>query len=358
MKVQFLDIARQHAPIQAELDATIEQVVKSGWYIGGEYVDRFENEFAKYLSVNHCVSCGNGTDALELILEAMGIGPDDEVIVPSFTWVSDAEAVARCGAKPVFADVNLTTFNLSVDNINPYITSQTKAIIAVHLFGLPCDMDPIKDLCEEHGIKLIEDCAQSHGAHYKDQKIGTIGDAALFSFYPTKNLGALGDGGAVVTNDKSLNDKIRLIKDHGQTQRDKHVLVGRNSRLDTIQAAILSVKLQYLDQWNKERERLADVYLNELANTNLALPISQKGRVWHQFTVLSEQRDDLRVHLSEAGVQTAIHYPTPIHKMTTFNNDLNLPNAEKIASQILSLPIYPGLTEAKQEYVIDMIKRF
>jgi len=358
MKVPFLDINKQHDSIRHALDEAIAKVINSGWFIGGEYVERFENEFATYLGAKHCVTCGNGTDALELILEAYEIGAGDEVIIPSFTWVSDAEAVVRAGAKPVFADVAIDTFNLSVENIRPLITDQTKAVIAVHLFGLHADLSSLKSLCNAQEIKLIEDCAQAHGAVYQNQKVGTIGDAALFSFYPTKNLGALGDGGAVVTNSTDLADRIRLIKDHGQPVRDQHLLAGRNSRLDSLQAAVLSLKLKHLDAWNAERARLAAVYLKELENTSLKLPRMQKGRVWHLFTVLSEHRDELKDHLAKADIQTAVHYPTPLHKMNAFKHELSLPNAEQISDQILSLPIYPGLTKVQQAHVIDTIKRF
>lgn len=358
MKVPFLDINKQHDSIRHKLDEAVAKVINSGWFIGGEYVERFENEFASYLDAQHCVTCGNGTDALELILEAYEIGAGDEVIIPSFTWVSDAEAVVRAGAKPVFADVAIDTFNLSVENIRPLITNQTKAVIAVHLFGLPADLAPLKSLCDTHDIKLIEDCAQAHGAVYQNQKVGTIGDAALFSFYPTKNLGALGDGGAVVAYSSDLADRIRLIKDHGQPVRDQHLLAGRNSRLDSLQAAVLSLKLKHLDAWNVERARLAAVYLKELENTSIKLPLMQQGRVWHLFTVLSAQRDELKDHLAKADIQTAVHYPTPLHKMNTFKHELSLPNAEIISSQILSLPLYPGLTETQQAHVINTIKRF
>ncbi|MEP2772526.1 MAG: DegT/DnrJ/EryC1/StrS family aminotransferase [Fulvivirga sp.] len=356
MKVPFLDIKKQHESIRHALDEAVAKVINSGWFIGGEYVERFENEFATYLGAKHCVTCGNGTDALELILEAYEIGAGSEVIMPSFTWVSDAEAVVRSGAKPVFADVAVDTFNLSADHIRPLITHKTKAIIVVHLFGLPCDLNPIKALCSEHGIKLIEDCAQAHGAVYQSQKVGTIGDAALFSFYPTKNLGALGDGGAVVTNSTDLADRIRLIKDHGQPVRDQHLLAGRNSRLDSLQAAVLSLKLKHLDAWNAERARLAADYLKELENTSLKLPLMQQGRVWHLFTVLSEHRDELKDHLAEADIQTAVHYPTPLHKMNAFKHELSLPNAEKLSSQILSLPLYPGLSEDNVRYIIGILQ--
>ncbi len=358
MKVPFLDINKQNEPIKKELSTAIEKVIDSGWFVGGEYVEQFEHAFAHYINADHCVSCGNGTDALELILEGMGIGAGDEVIVPSFTWVSDAEAVVRCGATPIFADVDIKTYDLSAELIASHITTRTKAVIAVHLFGLPCDLSPIKKLCVEHDLKLIEDCAQAHGALYQNQKVGTIGDAAAFSFYPTKNLGALGDGGAIVTNNTDLANKIRLIKDHGQTTRDVHKTTGRNSRLDSLQAAVLLLKLKQLDAWNTERAKLANMYLDRLSGNVKQLPMQQEGRVWHLFTILVEQRDALKSFLEAADIQTAIHYPTPIHKMAAFNNDLNLPNAEKIASQILSLPLYPGLTEAQQAHVIDTIKRF
>jgi len=360
MKVPFLDINKMHKPIQPELDEAIKSTVESGWYIGGDIVRNFENEFAKYLSVNHCVGCGSGTDALELILRALEIGPGDEVIVPSFTWVSDAEVVHMVGAKPVLADVEDEGHGLSVDSIKSKITTNTKAIIAVHLYGVPCDIKPIVELAKGHDLKVIEDCAQAHGATVNGSKVGGFGDAAAFSFYPTKNLGALGDAGAVVTNDSELAKKVRLLANHGQVVRDEHVLIGRNSRLDSLQAAVLSVKLKYLDQWNAERRRLAKLYIEQLKEIpSLQLPEYDDEYVYHLFVIRTEKRDALKVFLEKEGIQTAIHYPKAIHQIGAYESVASdLQYSEQAAAQVLSLPLYPGLSSEDVEFVAETIRRF
>lgn len=359
MKIPFLNLDRSHAAIESELEDAFRSVLDSGWFIGGKEVEKFENEFAKYIGVEHCVTCGNGTDALELILKAFGIGTGDEVILPSFTWVSDAEAVLNVGATPVLADINESNYLLSVDSVREKITANTKAIIAVHLYGSAAVLIGLRQLCKEHSVKLIEDCAQAHGAQIEGKQVGSIGDAAAFSFYPTKNLGALGDGGAVTTNNEELAHRIRLIANHGQSRRDEHEVVGRNSRLDPMQAAFLNIKLGYLDQWNKERERLAEVYLAELDGLPITLPENQPGRVFHLFVIALEERDSLKVHLENKGIQAAIHYPKAIHQISAYKQySSDLPNAEKAAAQVLSLPLYPGLIEEEVRMVTKEIRRF
>ncbi|MTI22752.1 DegT/DnrJ/EryC1/StrS family aminotransferase [Fulvivirga sp. RKSG066] len=358
MNIPFLELKRHHQDIQNELNAVTQKVVEEGWYVGGPRVKQFEEEFAAYLGARHCISCGNGTDALELVLEAMEIGPGDEVIIPSFTWVSNAEVVIRVGAKPVFADLPAHGYNISAEMIEPLININTKVIMAVHLYGVPCDMPAIMHLAKKHDIKVIEDCAQAHGAHIEGQKVGTFGNASAFSFYPTKNLGALGDGGAVVTNDNTLSDKIRLLADHGQQVRDKHLTVGRNSRLDTLQAAVLSLKLKHLDQWNAERAQLANQYLEGLKDCDLILPTSNESRVFHLFTIMSSRRDALKEHLSEKGIATAIHYPKAIHQIEAYHSNEHLPSAEKAASQILSIPLFPGLRKEEVSRLVEEVRRF
>jgi len=359
MKIPFLDLKLINKPIETQLKEAILQTVDSGWFIGGEPVEKFENAFTDYIGTTKCVSCGSGTDALELILQGYGIGPGDEVILPSFTWISDAEAVINVGAMPVFADINSSGYNLSFDDVESKITSKTKAIIIVHLFGIVCDPEPFISLSRKHSLKLIEDCAQAHGATFKSKKAGNLGDAAAFSFYPTKNLGALGDGGAITTNDNKLADQIRLLTNHGQIARDVHQISGRNSRLDTIQASILSVKLNYLEQWNEKRAELAKIYLKELSNSALDLPDLHKTSAYHLFVVRSYNRDALKTYLEENGIETAIHYPTPIHQMKPFIKEYNpLENAEKASKEVLSLPCNPAISSDQAQYLVDVIKRF
>lgn len=358
MKVPFLDLRRQQAEIKGKLLATTSNIIEEGWYIGGKHVEQFEQAFSGYLKAENCISCANGTDALELILRGFGIGQGDEVIVPSFTWVSDAEVVHAVGARPVFADIPVGSYCISEETIANLITSKTKAIIVVHLYGSPCDMDPIIDLGKEYGIKVIEDCAHAYGASYKGKKVGAIGDAAAFSFYPTKNLGALGDGGAIITNDAALAQTVRLLKDHGQKARDKHIAIGKNSRLDALQAAVLSLKLSYLDQWNDERRRLAQIYLSDMNRLNMKLPDNGIDRVFHLFVIQTALRNQLREYLLAQGIETAIHYPTPIHKIEAYQVSEVLPNSERAADEVLSLPLYPGMEDAEVEYVLDHIKAF
>ena len=358
MKVSFLNLRKQQAGLKEKLLATTSNIIEEGWYIGGKYVEQFEHAFSEYLKAGSCISCANGTDALELILRGFGIGKGDEVIVPSFTWVSDAEVVHAVGARPVFADIPMDSYCIAEETIANLITSKTKAIIVVHLYGSPCDMDPIINLGKKYGIKVIEDCAQAHGASYKGKMVGTIGDAAAFSFYPTKNLGALGDGGAIVTNDAALAHTVRLLKDHGQKARDKHVAIGTNSRLDALQAAVLSLKLSYLDQWNDERRRLAQIYLSGMNKMNVKLPDNKIDRVFHLFVIQTAFRNQLKEYLSEHGIETAIHYPTPIHKIEAYQVSEVLPNSERATREVLSLPLYPGMEDAEVEYVIKHIKAF
>ncbi len=358
--IKFLDLKALHAPIQDELSEAVQRVVASGWYIGGEEVRQFEEDFASYLKVGHCIGCASGTDALELILRAFGIGPGDEVIVPAMTWVSDAEAVKLVGATPVFADVLENEYTIDPRSISGQITERTRAIIAVHLYGLPCRMTEIMELAKKRDIKVIEDCAHSHGATLGGMKTGGLGDAAALSFYPTKNLGALGDAGAVTTNDPAVAEKIRLLSDHGQPTRDKHVLIGKTSRLDPIQAAVLNVKLKYLDQWNEVRASNARHFLEALQDTGLKLPYVPEGvtHVYHQFVIQSKQRNRLRDYLLTQGIETAIHYPKALPDLPIYNCERyragDFPVSERLSQTALSLPI---LAEASmQNHLVKQIK--
>ncbi|WP_421877803.1 DegT/DnrJ/EryC1/StrS family aminotransferase [Marinoscillum sp.] len=344
MQIPFFDLKRQIQNLKPELDEAINRVLGNGNFILGEEVSKFEQEFASYLSVAHCITCANGTDALELVLEALGIGRGDEVILPAFGWVSGAHAVRRARAKPVFVDVEISTGNIDVRLVQDAITDQTKAVMPIHLYGNPCDITTLRNICDKHQLYLIEDCAQAHGAEVEGQKVGTFGDAAIFSFYPTKNLGCFGDGGAVVTNDKNLADQIRMLRDYGRDGSGKFLFDGRNSRLDEIQAAVLRVKLGYLDQWNARRKEIASTYESALKGEGI---VKSDGSVHHQCVISVSDRDALRSHLEKSGIRTAIHYEfidTAAHHFTQSNT---------LCQSVLSLPCFPELTEKEIVYICD-----
>ncbi|MEM8567254.1 MAG: DegT/DnrJ/EryC1/StrS family aminotransferase [Bacteroidota bacterium] len=356
--IPLVDLNKLHGPIQEELNEVIHSVVRSGWYIGGEEVEKFEASFAEYCQVKYCIGCANGTDALELILRAYDIGEGHEVIIPALTWVSDAEVVKNVGAKPVFADVD-NYYTISPESIRNRLTPRTKALIAVHLYGQSCDMDEIRKLAAEYNLIVIEDCAQAHGAKFNGTKVGGLGNAAAFSFYPTKNLGALGDAGCVTTNDSVIAKKIHLLANHGQKERDVHVLSGTTSRLDPIQAAVLYVKLKYLDQWNAKRQDNARFYVNELTGSEFILPKFQQNafHVFHQFVIRSERRKAIREKLENNDIQTAIHYPTPLSNMPFFGNYRNCPNAEAFSQSVFSIPVHPSLGLADIQRVSEQLLR-
>ncbi len=354
--VRLIDLKQLHSSIEEKLLGAVQRVIESGWYIGGEEVRSFEMAFAQYIGVEHCVGCANGTDALEIILRAYDIGPGDEVIVPAMTWVSDAEAVCLIGAKPIFADVLPNEYTLDPAQVLRLVNHNTKAIIAVHLYGMPCRMDELVELAGSRNLIVIEDCAQSHGAEYMKKKVGGIGHAAAFSFYPTKNLGALGDGGAITTNDPDLAHRVRLIADHGQPRRDEHVFLGRNSRLDPIQAAVLNVKLHYLDEWNGFRQKFASDYQQALNGLyDFTRPVDGIKHVYHQFVVETENREQLRQKLDEAHIETGIHYPRPLNKMEYFGDYVSCPNSEILSERILSLPVHPALDFSDVEHVVEYL---
>ncbi|GAB4564159.1 MAG: DegT/DnrJ/EryC1/StrS family aminotransferase [Geothermobacteraceae bacterium] len=365
MKVPFLDLKTLHEEISDELKAAAGRVVDSGWYLLGPELGDFEREFSAYCEANHCVGVGNGLDALHLILRAYDIGPGDEVIVPSNTYIATWLAVSCTGAIPVPVEPDEGTGNLDPFLIEGAVTPRTKAILPVHLYGQPADMESICDLAREYKLKVVEDCAQAHGARYKGVRVGSLGDAAGFSFYPGKNLGALGDGGAVVTNDESLAEKIRVLRNYGSKIKYHNLVRGVNSRLDEIQAAFLRIKLAHLEGWNKRREVWAQKYLTGLAGCNeLILPdISDSTEpVWHLFVVRHPDRDGLQKYLAAHGVETLIHYPVPPHRQEAYRdlsiaNDA-LPVADMLASQVLSLPMGPHLNETQVDLVIDCVRSF
>ena len=362
--IPFFDLKRQYQQLQDGLEKVILNVLRGGNYIGGSVVGEFEDNLARYVGVGEVVSCGSCTHALEIILRAYNIGPGDEVIVPDFTWISDAEVVTAVGAKPVFVDVLPGKLTIDPDQVAMAINERTKAIIAVHLYGLPCRMAELMALGAKHGIKVIEDCAQSIGAMYQGKMVGTIGDAAAFSFYPTKNLGAYGDGGAITTNDKALAERIRLLSNHGQPRRDVHLIEGVNSRLDAIQAAVLNYKFNYLEQWTKRRQEIAKDYTEGINSPIVELPatVPQMESVHHLYVVRSNQRDRLMGHLSANGVATAIHYPHALHQMPAYaylnHQDAQYPVATYAASSVVSLPIFPELENSEVHKIIGHINKF
>lgn len=357
MTVPFVDLHRQYLRHQDELDAAMAQVISETAFISGRYAAQFEADFAKWLGVDHVIGCANGTDSIEILLDAFGVGPGDEVLVPAMTWISTAEAVGTRGAKPVFVDVD-ETWTMDPAGISERITDRTKGIIPVHLYGCPADMPRILAIAEQHGLFVLEDCAQAHGATVQGQKIGTWGHAATFSFYPGKNLGAYGDAGGMVTNDAALAEKARMIANHGQPRKHTHLLEGRNSRLDGLQAAILSVKLRHLDTWTSERQAHAAAYDLALAGSSLRLPIRPEGRssVHHLYVVEHDNRDALREKLTSKGIQTAIHYPHALPTMPCYAEwnaraTTEFPVATAMADRIVSLPMFPELTQAERDHV-------
>lgn len=361
--IPFLDLKSPYLELKSEIDEAIARVVNSGWFIGGPEVESFEAEFASYCGAAHCVGVANGLDALHLALRAMDVGPDDEVIVPSNTYIATWLAVSQCGATPVPVEPDEGTYNIDPALIEAAITSHTKVILPVHLYGQPADMDSILAIARKHGLRVLEDGAQAHGARYKGKRLGGHGDAVAWSFYPGKNLGALGDGGAVTTNDPQLADRVRVLRNYGSRVKYVNEVKGFNSRLDPIQAAILRVKLRYLDEWNTRRKSIAAQYLQELAETNLILPQvpAWADPVWHLFVIRHSQRDSLSERLVNAGIGTLIHYPIPPHKQEAYADagfqDGDFPLAERIAKEALSLPIGPQLLEKQACQVIEAVYR-
>ena len=362
--VPFLDLGAATAEIRFELDEAIGRVLASGRYVLGPEVEAFEREFSTFVGTDHCVGVGNGLDAIELALRALGVGTGDEVIVPSNTYVATWLAVTRLGARAVPVEPNLETYNLDPDRIADAITPRTRAIVAVHLYGQPADMDSLRIVASKRGLWLVEDAAQAHGAAYKGRQVGGLGDAAAWSFYPTKNLGALGDGGAVTTNDPSVADRVRILRNYGSRTKYVNEIRGVNSRLDELQAAVLRVKLPLLHEWNQRRRRIAARYLDGLRGAALGLPSTAPGvdPVWHLFVVRSNARDRLQEHLAKNDVQTLIHYPIPPHQQAAYA-DLGypvgaFPIAERIHRECLSLPIGPHLTDDQVGAVINAVRSF
>jgi dTDP-4-amino-4,6-dideoxygalactose transaminase len=365
MNIPFLDLHAPYEELKSEMDAAYQRVMKSGWFILGAEVEAFEREFAAYCEAKHCVGVSNGLEALHLILRAYGIGAGDEVIVPANTFIATWLGVSYAGATPVPVEPDPRSYNLDPANVEAVITSKTKAIMPVHLYGQPADMDPILEIAKRHNLKVIEDAAQAQGARYKGRVAGNIGDAAGFSFYPGKNLGALGDAGAVVTNDDAVAEQIRIFRNYGSRVKYHHDLKGFNSRLDEMQAAFLRAKLPYLKEWNIRRKKIADYYLKNLAGLkDLKLPHVPEGidPVWHIFVVQTQHRDDLQQYLKEKEVGTLIHYPVAPHLSQAYAEmgfkKCAFPISEEIASFELSLPMGPHLSLEQAEYVVKMIREY
>jgi len=362
MKVLFNKLGDEYRLHKNEFDKVINKVLNKGNFILGEEVENFEKEFGKYIGAKYCVGVGNGLDALRLALMALEIGRGDEVITTPLSAVASALAIKLVGAKPIFVDID-DYYHLDANQIEKYITNKTKAVLGVHLYGLPFQVDKIVRICKKYGLFLIEDCAQAHGAKFKDKKVGIFGDVACFSFYPTKNLGAFGDGGAIVTNNKDIYDFCKIARHYGQKSLYEHTILGINSRLDELQAAILRIKLKYLDYQNKKRRIIANFYKKNLRTIKeIKLPQERKNayHVYHLFVIEVDDRDKLKNFLEKRNIQTLIHYPKPIHKQTSFKeyNKLKLPNVEQKVNKILSLPIHPLLKQQELVYIVKSIKEF
>lgn len=359
--ISFLDLKRLNSSYKSEIDAAIARVLDTGWYVLGEEVNSFESEFSEFCQTKHCISVANGLDALHLILRAYGIGPGDEVIVPANTFIATWLAVSHAGATPVAVEPHEQTYNINPSLIESAITPRTKAIIAVHLYGQPADMDLINSIARKNGIRVIEDAAQAHGARYHGRRVGSLGDAAGFSFYPGKNLGALGDGGAITTNDDELAGLLKKLRNYGSSIKYHHDVLGFNSRLDEIQAAVLRVKLKYLDKENIARSKVAALYLEKLKNADIILPkiLNNVESAWHLMVIRTSNRAKLQLLLNNAKIGNLVHYPIACHQQPAYA-EMNWPSlklSETLQSQVLSLPMAPYLTSQEIDQIVDLINK-
>ena len=361
MNIPMVDLKQQYAQIKDELNSSLLAALEATQFILGPNVQAFEKETAGYLGVKHAIGVASGTDALHLALAAAGIGKNDEVITTPFTFIATAEAIAYVGATPVFVDINKDTFNIDLDQVIAAINDKTRAVVPVHLFGQPVDMPALKALCVTNNLKIIEDCAQSFGAHIDGQQTGSFGDAGAFSFFPSKNLGCYGDGGLVSTNSDKMAEDIKVLRNHGSTKQYHHSVIGYNSRLDELQAVILRTKLKHIDDYNTNRRRVDQTYKAMLADTDVQTPVEDGAgyHVYHQYTCLHPQRDRIMQTLRDAGIACAIYYPIPLHKQEVFAKDCEnmvLPVTENVVKNCFSLPVYPELTEDNIRLITDTIK--
>lgn len=362
MRVPLADLGAAYRELEAEIDSALARVARSGWYVGGPEVEAFERDWADYCGADHCVGTGNGLDALHLALRAMGVGPGDEVIVASNSYIATLLAVSMTGATPVLVEPGPDSFNLDPSQVEAAIGERTRVLLPTHLYGQPCDLDPLLAIARRHGLKLLEDAAQAHGARYKGRRIGSHGDAVAWSFYPTKNLGAFGDAGALTTSDPEIAQRVRTMGNYGFARRYVASVKGVNSRLDPIQAAVLRVKLARLDDWNARRRAIAGLYSQGLAGCGLELPSVPDWAepVWHLYVVRTAERDSLAGRLAERGIETLVHYPVPPHRQAAYA-ELDLPEgsfpvAERLADTVLSLPIGPHLTGSQAAAVVAAVR--
>jgi dTDP-4-amino-4,6-dideoxygalactose transaminase len=365
MNIPFVDLKAQYQSLKGEIDAAIQSVINKTAFVGGPHMQEFEIAFAEKCGVEHCISCANGTDAIYITLKALGIGPGDEIITVANSWISTSETISQAGARPVFVDIDPDYYHIDPQKIEERISSKTKAVIPVHLFGQPASIDEIKAICGKHGLSFIEDCAQAHFATYKGQNVGTFGVAGTFSFYPGKNLGAYGDAGAIITNDDDLASRARMFANHGSLRKHQHNIEGINSRLDGIQAAILNVKLKYIDGWNRARHQNALKY-NELLSSisQIQTPKIRENafHIFHLYVIRTTKRDELASVLRSKGIDSGIHYPTALPFMPAYSylghKPSDFPKAHQIQDEILSLPMYPELSDRQINYVANSIRDF
>ena len=360
--IKFLDLHKINQRFKSEIDLAISEVLESGWYLLGEKNKAFEENFAKYCETKFSIGCANGLDALHLAIRAYDFPKDSEIIVPANTYIASILAISNCGLKPILVEPNLETYNIDVDLIEAKITEKTKAIVVVHLYGQAVEMEKIWELAKKYNLKIIEDSAQAHGAIYQGKKVGNLGDIGCFSFYPGKNLGALGDGGSITTNDEEVAIKIRAIANYGSLIKYENIYKGLNSRLDEIQAAILDLKLQFLDADNQQRREIAKIYRENIKNEKIVLPkpYKEESHVWHLFVIRTKDRDKLQEYLKIKGIQTLIHYPIPPHKQNAYKewNNLSFPITEQIHREVLSLPISPVISKEEAFCVVQALNEF
>lgn len=359
--IPFVNLKKEYESIQIELDQAVTGTLKRGYFVLGEEVKKFEDDFSNYIGSKYSISLNSGSDALFLAIKSLGIGKGDEVITVSHTFISTVDGIVKNGAKPVFVDIDPETYCMDASKIEDKITENTKAIIPVHLYGHPVNMGYIKEIASEYGLFLVEDACQAHGAEYNGKKVGSIGDVGCFSFYPTKNLGAWGDGGITVTDNEEIKERLRLLRNYGQSEKNYHDFVGYNSRLDEIQAAVLRVKLRYIDYWNEKRREIAKSYNELLEDVIKPLERDYAKHVYHLYVIRHKERDKIRQYLLNNGIQSQIHYPCPVHKQKAYSSQgysLKLPVTEKITDQILSLPMHPWLGEIDVEKVCNCIKKW